>query len=174
MWTKPAQFPTSIVLAAAALDPTNIPAQPMRSPTAEAVAGPRTPASAGWRDSPCATRGSAGPAADRPTAARPVAHVSSRPTQWAHAMIPRGNMAIYRLINDARRARGLILFVADGDAGALCRLGLVPPRPRRDAPTGLYTRVVAFSQARYRTLMNALLYAVASPLGGRKASHKAL
>ena len=111
MWTKPAQFPTSILVAAAALDPTNIPAQPVRWPTAEAVAGPRSPASAGWRDSPCATRGSAGPAADRPTAARPVAEVSSRPTQRAHATIPRGNMAICRPINDARRARGPILFV---------------------------------------------------------------
>ena len=83
----------------------------MRWPPAEAVAGPRNPASAGWRDSPCATRGSAGPAADRPTAARPVAEVSSRPTQRAHATIPRGNMAICRPINDARRARGPILFV---------------------------------------------------------------
>ena len=117
MWIKPAQFPTSILVAAAALDPTNIPAQPVRWPTAEAVAGPRSPASAGWRDSPCATRVSGGPAVDRATAAGPVADVSSHLTErapaedatWlsrAGATIPRGSLFPLDRppINAARRA----------------------------------------------------------------------
>ena len=69
---------------------TNIPAQPVRWPTAEAVVGPRSPASAGWRDSTCATRASGGPAADQATAAGPVADVSSCPIARAHTTIPRG------------------------------------------------------------------------------------
>ena len=105
MWIKPAQYPTSILVEQRRWIRRIF--QAVRWLPTEAVAGPRSPASAGWRDWPCATRGSAGPAPGRPTGA----HVSSRPSQRAHATIPRGNMAICRPINDARRARGPILFV---------------------------------------------------------------